>query len=208
MNKQRHYLNMDRENKSIYLTEEVRENDISPEDAYTLLMYYEYKAEKGKEELIWDIIHDVEGYEPITDYGYCSVISEDYYEDVGIDRCFDEIKKKRLNKGAPDYILLRRKGRLNLIHLSTDFETLKNRPYRPSQERLGDGGGSFSIGLYVLDLTHNGHLEGKPGWHTGVYEGYYYECIADLQNGKKCGGEKLSQKEFFIPRNVDNILWS
>lgn len=204
------FLNISTDSKTICLTEVYSEkSSISPEDAFTLLKYYDYKTSDEDKESIWDIINNIEEYNDIEDYGYCKIISEDYYKTNGRDKCFDEINERSKKRGyLPDYILLRRKGRLNLIHQSNNIQSLRNKPFVPTKERVEDGGGSFSIGLYVLDSTYNKHLQTEPKWYTGVYEGYYYECIEDLDNGEKCGGKSLNQKEYFIPRGVETIKWN
>lgn len=210
MELKKQFLNVGVSGKTIYLTEAYNEKrNISPEDAFTHLKYYGYKTSEKDVENTWDIINNIENYNDIDDYGFCTVVSENYYNAKGKDKCFDEISERCGKRGSfPDYILLRRKGRLNLIHQSIDIESLKNKPFVPTEERLEDGGGSFSIGLYVLDLTHNKYLQSEPNCYTGVYEGYYYECIEDLHNGEKCGGKNISQKEFFIPRGVETIMWN
>lgn len=204
------FLNLDEKNKTIYLSKGYhRDNRVSPEDAFTLLRYCGYKTSPEESIRIWDIINTVEDYDVIDEYGYCTVITEDYYNEKGMDRCFEEIRQRSLENGhLPDYILLRRKGTLNIIHNSNNIDFLRNQPYTPTPERLEDGGGSFSIGLYVLDVTHNKHLQNEDLWYTGTYHGYYYECIEDLHNGEKCGGEQINQKEFFIPRGVETIKWN
>jgi hypothetical protein len=168
-------------------------NRVSVYDAIELIKYHGYKNDGIDLEccLTDGFIADIEC------YGWCICLSERYFNSVtDLRALFNLLKQHR-----KDYVIVTRKGEVDIYHSSTDWDNLKKEGYVPCDDRVETGGGSFAIGLYAYNK--------KPSddYKHGKFNGIYFECVFDPDGGEK-DGTKNGFSELLLPYGTDSITWS